>query len=260
MKKIRKSGFTLIEILAVIALLSVLISIFVPAFNRMMFGSKVDQMASNFKTGMEVAQAKAVASRKYVAMILPGNYVDADPKLKPYCNGGFRLAFVKKEGDNWKFVSWVPGSSWTNIADGAMLVHLVSETDLKKNVHPDNCSCKTTAQACTIQDFYPREAGLNIRTNSSFAGASFFLEEIEDSTSDPDMDALGSSENRRAIIFSPLGGSFNSTLPLYFFFTEAKIEGTIYVYPNKDNFRTLKLNALTGRVTHQSAEVEYDEI
>ena len=268
MKKRRKSSFTLIEILAVIALLSVLISIFAPAFSRMMFGSKVDQMASNFKTGMEMAQAKAVATRKYVAMIIPNNYNAANTRLKPYCNGGYRLAFVKKDGDNWKFVSWVPGSNWTNIADGAMLVNLYSSQTLG-GLHPDSCSCASTAtndDNCEIQKFYPEHSSSPDDVNESLlfsgsgSGRSSYLDKITDDTSDADMTDLGSDENRCGIIFGPMGGSFNSTAVLYFFFSEAKVEGSRYVYPNRDNFRALKLNALTGRVVHQSAEASYDEI
>ena len=252
MKKIRKSRFALIEILAVIALLSVLISIFVPAFNRMMFGSKVDQMASNFKTGMEVAQAKAVASRKYVAMILPGNYVDADPKLKPYCNGGFRLAFVKREGDNWKFVSWVPGSNWSNIVDGAMLVNIQARKNWYEKENPDPNEPED-------YEFKSLPA-----TNTDAKKSSFWntvddkrvsaLIAITDSTGDSDMSDLGHDENRSGIIFSPLGGSVNTVTPLLFFFTEAKINDSEFKYPNTDNFLVLKLNSLTGRVTHLAPE------
>ncbi len=261
MKKRRKSSFTLIEILAVIALLSVLISVFAPAFSRMMFGSKVDQMASNFKTGMEMAQSKAVASRKYVAMIIPCNYAAiTDPKLKPYCNGGYRLAFVKKDGEDWKFVGWVPGSNWTNIADGAMLVNLISKQGLI-NLHSESCACKSDSsdEDCTIQDFYPGNASYTTDIGNGMQGSGDLLE-IKDDTSDADMEALGDADNRKGIIFSPLGGSVNGITTLFFFFTEARVEGTRYAYPNKDNFRALKLNALTGRVVHQSAEEEYDEI
>ena len=84
MKKFTKHSFTLIELLAVIGIVALLFGVFAPAFTRMMVGSKVDQMASNFKTGMELAQAKAVASRKFVAMIIPSKYdTVADSRLKP---------------------------------------------------------------------------------------------------------------------------------------------------------------------------------
>ena len=249
MKKIRKSRFTLIEILAVIALLSVLISIFVPAFNRMMFGSKVDQMASNFKTGMEVAQAKAVASGKYVAMILPTKYSEADSKIKPYCNGGYRLAFVKKDGDNWNFVNWVPGSNWTNIADGAMFVRC----ELRKNWLDDNKKFKDLPSS-----------SLNTSLSSVVSGHSH-LEEIQANGS-KDSDAKGlknisdpnataeNCDNLRGIIFSPLCGFSDSDTPMLLFFTEARIEANSYKYDNPDNFVVLKLNPITGKVSYLPME------
>jgi len=126
--KIKKS-FTLIEMIAVVAIAGALIAMFVPAFSRMMFGSKVDQAASDFKLGLEMAQAQAVSSRKYVAMVIPQYYGKADKRLQPYCDGGYRLAFVDKEGH---FFGWVPGSSWRNAADGARFLQLVTNLkDLK---------------------------------------------------------------------------------------------------------------------------------
>ena len=111
-----KRHFTLIEMIAVVAIAGALIAMFVPAFSRMMFGSKVDQTASDFKLGLEMAQAKAISTRKYVAMVIPQHFGSADRRLQPYCDGGYRLAFVDRDGH---FMGWIPGSSWRNAADGA---------------------------------------------------------------------------------------------------------------------------------------------
>ncbi|MBQ4329110.1 MAG: type II secretion system protein [Lentisphaeria bacterium] len=246
MKKFKKSRFTLIELLAVIALLSVLITLFAPAFSRMMVGSKVDQMASNFKTGMEMAQSKAVASGKYVAMILPTKYDDiTDPKLKSYCNGGFRLAYVKKEGKDWVFVNWVAGSNWSNIVDGAMLV----ACERKKNWWNDDKKFKPLS-----------DANPNISTSSAIAGKSNLDEIVAKDSKDVDIKALGTpnsdgkSDNWRGIVFSPLSGFANSDIPMLLFFTEARVNGSAYEYPNTDNFVVLKLNSITGKATYLPME------
>lgn len=207
--------FTLIEMLAVVTIASIMIAVFVPSFNRMMFGSKVDQAASNFKLGLEVAQSHAVSSRKYVAMVIPVKYGDVTATaLKPYCDGGYRLAFVKKSGSNWHFSDWLPESSWRNPRDGAALTALGT---LKQ---------------------------LTLASGASVA-------------SGDDWESLGSADNRKAVVFSPYGGTADQN-DVSFTFTEARFTGNtdsgdkaVYDIPNGDNRLTLQVKGITGRVSYQ---------
>lgn len=253
MKKLRKAHFTLIELLAVVGLLSLLIGIFAPAFSRMMVGSKVDQMASNFKTGMEVAQSKAVASGKYVAMILPACYSApiTDSKLKPFCNGGFRFAFVKMNADGkWIFNGWVPGSAWSNMVDGAMLVGIQK----RRNWLKKEADFKGKLLSLSDLKKTPSGAGLETSVSKAFTGGEDATVKIEiDGSSDPDVDSIKTA-NLRGIIFDPASGCIGDEVPLIMFFTEARVNGDQYEYPNEDNFVMLKLNPLTGKVVHLPME------
>ena len=212
-----KRRFTLIEMLAVVTIASIMIAIFVPSFNRMMFGSKVEQAASNFKLGLEMAQSQAISSRKYVAMIIPTLYGEASSSLKSYCDGGYRLAFVKKSGSTVSFVDWVPGSAWRNPRDGAAL----SEID---------------------------------GTLKSVSGSSSSVGDNDGGKAD--WDRLGHSTNRKAVVFSPYGGT-DGNEGFRFTFKEAKFTGNVendkavYEYPNEDNALTLSVKGITGRVKYQ---------
>lgn len=251
MKKIQKYNFTLIEMIAVVAIASMLIGIFVPAFNRMMFGSKVDQATSNFKLGLEMAQSQAVSSRKYVAMILPGSHTNstdsskaADKRLKPFVNGGYRLAFVRKSGNTYYFNGWVPGSSWRNAYDGAMLVAAINEDDERDDLPPVNDDLELY--------FKVSESSADISNSSVKDKNKHFIEIQTDgnaSGNTDDITDLG-SDNLKGIVFSPYGGVMGDVTPMQFYFTEVKISDGKYTFPNKDNFLALKLNSITGKVEY----------
>ncbi len=215
MKQI-KSRFTLIEMLAVVAIASILIALITPAVQAMMFGSRVDTCTSSFKLGMERAQSEAFSARKYVAMLLPANHSAAPDEIKPYCKGGYRLAYVKKDGNNFKFDSWL--GDWKNPNDGAMLLQVEDvETD-----------AKTAPTAPTGNIF-----------------SSSMLNKVDNIP-----DAAAFETGAEALIFSPYGGLVNRDKPLYFTFSEAKVDGSTYTLNNPDNFLVLKLNPVTGRISY----------
>ena len=235
MKQI-KSRFTLVEMLAVVAIASILIALITPSVQKMLFGNTVDQCTSNLKLALEQAQSKAVASRKYVALILPTDHSNAKADMKPYCKSGYRMAFVKKEGDTYKFANWIPGSEWKNPNNGAMLANIT-------NVSPGDTADAREAWAETVKGEL---------TPAKVAGKFANLSDVDlGGVSEPDFDALGSGGTQRcAIIFSPYGGIVNNDLPLYFTVTECKHNGSDYELENPDNFLVLKLNAITGRITY----------
>ena len=64
MKERGRRRFTLIELLVVMLLMGLIMSLMLPAFNKMIRGNRVDQLASGLKLGLEQAQSQAVRSRK----------------------------------------------------------------------------------------------------------------------------------------------------------------------------------------------------
>ena len=245
MKRV-KSRFTLIEMLAVVAIASILIALITPAVQNLMFGSRVDQCASNFKLGLEQAQSKAIASRKYVALILPynhGNTNNATEHYNQYCKSGYRMAYVTKSGSNYNFDRWVDHQDWKNPNAGALCVDITTASP-------------GTAQASKeiwANDVKHRAASLG-RDDTFNALASIESASIT-STNAPELMHITANVshpagNHCAVIFSPYGGVVDNEHPLYFTFTEGKVDGSNYTLDNVDNFLVLKLNSITGQVTY----------
>lgn len=229
MKRV-KSRFTLIEMLAVVAIASILIALITPAVQGLMFGSRVDQYASNFKLGMEQAQSKAFASRKYVALVLPYDHSTTDD-LKQYCKGGYRMAYVTRDGSTYNFERWVDNQDWKNPNAGALCIDI-------RNTGP----AAATAQARSDWAVAVKNSASSLALNGNFSA----LSTLGSTNLPSELSNIGNA----ALIFSPFGGVVNNDLPIYFTFTEAKIDGGRYAFDNIDNILVLKLNPITGQVTY----------
>ena len=228
-----RNRFTLIELLAVVALISLLMAIGVPAFSRMIRGSRVDEFARGIKLGLEQAQMRAASERRYVAVIFPnGSLGDNAQKLKPYLLGGFRTAYLKKNGSSYTFVRWVDGSDWSNAPNGAALVKVGIANFATDNGYVTGCST-STGLLTGCQDLPLISVKDDDGTDLIIGGP-------------------------RAIIFTPYG-SVDIKSKLYLLVSEALIEGTAVTYPTAkgttgddryttSNYKVLKINNLTGRV------------
>ena len=262
-----KQRFTLIEMLAVIAIVSILIAILAPAFNRMLFGNKVDQCAANLKLGFELAQARAISSRKYVAMVMPTDRdIINDRKLRNFCNGGFRLAYVRNTGTatapSWTFDSWVEGLSWRNECDGAMVVKVVRETlnprpeDLQQSAKNPILNKLEFDKSVKVKDVF--EMLDDIKSDDGVTNADTIDANADWRDLDKNNNVSTESHNRCGVIFSPYGGLAGHYQNLNFVITEAECvqsNGTYnYKFPNVDNFLVLTLHAITGRASYYNVD------
>lgn len=223
-----KRRFTLIELLAVVALISMLMMVGVPAFARMIRGSKVDESARNIKLALEQAQMRAASERCYVAVIFPNG--DVTDSVVPYRLGGFRTAYVKKKaGGGYEFSKWVD-PEWRNAPSGALLVKI------------DTGSFSTTDNDVT---------GCTEKSDDDLEGANA-LKEITGVKE-------GNSElkvgKHTAVIFTPYG-RIEGGKKIYLLVSEAVVNGENITYPTAtvtgsnrtSNYKVLKINNLTGRV------------
>lgn len=249
MKVKNRRRFTLIELLVVMLLMGLIMSLMLPAFNRMIRGNRVDQLASGLKLGLEQAQSHAARERRPVALVLPNDrskWVDESLSLvQPFSHGGFRLAYVKASGDNWEFVRWVQGQEWKNAPDGAMLVRVMGKSDDDDDYNDYKEGDGITGIAT------------GVKSNTEFDPLADLKKLKYDGT-----DAEGSPANKEKetvenclIVFSPYGG-LESDQDLRLVIAEAMPSGDTIVYPTKNadgrpvNWKMLSINKFTGRVEY----------
>lgn len=230
-----RTRFTLIELLAVVALISVLMAVGVPAFARMLSGNKVAESARGIKLGLEQAQMRAASERSYVAVIFPNGDVstgaNGEESLARYRLGGFRTAYVKKQGNGgYEFSKWLD-PEWRNAPNGAILTRV--GTSAFTTTGGDITDCTASADDI-LKGASDLKAITGVRDDSGHQ--------------------LNVGQNT-AIIFTPYGGTVGGA-KLYLLVSEAVVDGSNIKYPTAgtsgsnrtSNYKVLKVNNLTGRV------------
>ncbi|MDD3886854.1 MAG: type II secretion system protein [Victivallaceae bacterium] len=255
--KNKKRRFSLIELLAVMAIFGLLLTLLLPSFNRMINGSKVDQMSSQLKLELERAQSRAVTSRRYVALILPyyKSYIDDMDS----CFGGSRMAYVGRptlteteanaqledgaeaidNSKKWEIIEWVQPSEWKKAIDGAYLHRIQKKTtwdSVKSTLKGNGFAVNKKATSDLVYDDL---------TEIKYDGKKY-----------------------RGLVFSPYGGTIGIGSDLYFTVVESMLnKDTSYIkdfkgsfaFPSSDgtytaNFIVLKLNQFTGRVAYENMD------
>lgn len=121
--KLRKGSFTLVEMLVVVGIASLLFTLVIPAFGRMMQGSRVEQCATGLRLGMERARGRAVSDRRYVALVLPHGVTGTSREDYKYQRGGYRLVYVTANGTgSYSYGGMIPETDWENKSSDAFLV------------------------------------------------------------------------------------------------------------------------------------------
>ena len=221
MKEIR--GFTLIEMLVVMALAAILTALAVPAFRALTTGSSVGETTSVVKNTLDVAQSRAVSSHRYVGVVF-------DHKLQrdgAEDTQAVRLCNIKVEfndaGDelNFTFDGWVRESQWRELKYGASV--LCAWKDASK---------KPVKSTQPIPD----------KLGNLVAIKSVWKTEVKGDTFDSE-----------GVIFNPYGNVRKPEDNLTFTIGEAKIVDKKFIFEDTDNdgvptnLMQLTLNRFTGR-------------
>lgn len=238
--------FTLIELMVVIAIIAIIMGLSVPAFRNISVGSAVDASSRMLSSQLMLARAEAIARRKYVAVIIPGQYYtkNSDDRNN-YHFSSFRSAFVTEDsGNTFKFVEWVPGTQWTFLPTGAVIEILETSG-----------SSKPIALDTSGTEAVPNSSSYDIPDDPSDKGVGCDSEctSVKDDTSNSnymvDSSNANSTHGIRAIVFKPNGRCVQKNyLTVMEGVVEADSNETTRL--NKANLRVMEVNQYTGQVRY----------
>lgn len=140
----RKSPFTILELLLVISIGAVMLTVALPAFNRMLKGSASGVAIRELTARLSAARSKAMSNGSHrVAIVFPANEdysATAADFNRRYRYRAYRACYVNES--DLTFVKWVDGDNWKFLPEGIVLeaktgspqevIHLHETSDEKK--------------------------------------------------------------------------------------------------------------------------------
>ncbi len=126
----RKRNFTIIELIVVMLIMTLMLTIALPSFTHLNKDYKLTQAVQTIGGQIAIAKSYAMANHCYMAVIfpqkkeldsLPGSGSGKDGALASYYNVSCRIALVVKDGNDFRFVMWMPDSNWQILPENTII-------------------------------------------------------------------------------------------------------------------------------------------
>ena len=130
--------FTLVELLTVVVIMTILGSITIPLYKRLMTGSAVSYANRLVNSQLNMARVHACKKRKNVAVLFADYSLTykadvEETDILQFAHRAFRCAYVTKDTTGWKFSDWVEGSKWEFLPRGAFFTFPVPKGKTESN-------------------------------------------------------------------------------------------------------------------------------
>ena len=122
-KRHKKTSFSLIELLTVMAISIILMAIAIPAFNTLTKGQKVETAARTIGSQLKAVRSYAITNRQYAALIIP----TTESLPSEYLYMSYRACIVDSSN---VFQSWISGEKWEFMPTGTAILEIDNSSDL----------------------------------------------------------------------------------------------------------------------------------
>ena len=229
--------FTLIEILTVIVVISVIVGITVPAYNRLMTGNAVSYGNRIITSQLNMARTHACARRRPVAVLFPDYTISSSysEELKdPVALRSFRCAYVRPDGSDWVFDGWVEGTKWEYLPMGAFFPTIDANQSEAKD------ATDGLIASAVVKDVYDGTVDPSVTPQTAEDAKELLFS--------------GKRDFKLAVIFQKNGRPVNSGVSPKVqvregVLTENSDSATLVTKVNVDNKLIAKVNRYTGAVT-----------
>lgn len=172
----KRTSYTIIELLLVIAIAGILLSVAIPSFSRLLKGSGPTRAARELIGKINAARAYAVSNKTDVAIIFPQDEVSALTNRLGYKS--YRVCEVYIDSSsNVSFKRWITGENWNDLPSGVLIgkdKNNTKERFFKPGDGSDEKTATATSAAKTVSGVADANAKPTVPNNTSFGNAIVF--------------------------------------------------------------------------------------